>query len=140
MPSRSWHIYHTYRYTGNTNTSTSQYSNFSGTKLTKDSTPVTTIYDRYVYMPKTTNYKQQTTKKIGRFQHSPPTSHNHLYHLFIIICFTYGLLVWVVLPKTKKRIWLSLIMFYWCIKCLCVHFIRFIVVYFVYFVCIFQWR
>ncbi|XP_055317278.1 protein lingerer [Sitodiplosis mosellana] len=32
-------------YTGNTNTSTSQYSSFSGSKLNKDSTPVTTIYD-----------------------------------------------------------------------------------------------
>ncbi|XP_031635892.1 protein lingerer isoform X2 [Contarinia nasturtii] len=32
-------------YTGNTNTSTSQYSSFSGSKINKDSTPVTTIYD-----------------------------------------------------------------------------------------------
>lgn len=39
----------TFRYTGNTNTSTSQYSSFSGSKLNKDSTPVTTIYDRYVW-------------------------------------------------------------------------------------------
>lgn len=38
----------TFRYTGNTNTSTSQYTSFSGSKLNKDSTPVTTIYDRYV--------------------------------------------------------------------------------------------